>query len=90
MDLFFFNQEEIYSGYSLEELSKVKAALNSEGIKYNYKVVDPSGQWLGAGTKRGNFGSFGMNTKYEKQYIVSVKKKDAESAKYFVHNALRS
>lgn len=37
MDLFFFNKEEIYSGYSLEELSKVKAALNREGIKYTIK-----------------------------------------------------
>ncbi|WP_409369160.1 hypothetical protein [Lysinibacillus sp. 38-6] len=88
--MFFFNKEEIYSGYSLEELSKVKAALNREGIKYSYKVVDPSIQWLGPGTKRGNFGSFGMNPKYEKQYVVSVKIKDAESAKYFVDNALRS
>lgn len=88
--MFFFNKEEIYSGYSLDELSKVRAALNREGIKYDYKVVDPSVQWLGPGTKRGNYGSFGMNTKYEKQYIVSVKKKDAESAKYFVDKALRS
>ncbi|MFJ7666911.1 hypothetical protein ACIQXI_07370 [Lysinibacillus sp. NPDC097195] len=86
----FFNKEDVYIGYSMEELSKVRAALIREGIKYSYKVVDPSGQGLGFGTKRGNYGSFGLNSNYEKQYIVSVKKKDAESAKYFVDNALRS
>ena len=59
----------------MEELSKVRAILKREGIKYSYKVIDPSGQWLGPGTSRGNFGSIGMNKNYEKQYVVSVKKK---------------
>ena len=84
----FFNKEDVYIGYSMEELFKVRAVLKSEGIKYTYKVMDPSGQWYGPGTKRGNFGSFGMNSKYEKQYVVSVKKKEAENAKYLVHRVL--
>ncbi|MFJ7662521.1 hypothetical protein ACIQXW_08980 [Lysinibacillus sp. NPDC097162] len=88
--MFFNNKEDVYIGYSMEELSKVRAILNSEGIKYTYKVVDPSTQWIGHGTRRGNYGSFGMNSNYDKQYIVSVKKKDAERAKYFVHRALHS
>jgi len=90
MDMFFFTKEEVYIGYSMEELSKIRAILNSEGIKFTYKVIDSSTQWIGSGTRRGNFGSFGMNSKYEKQYVVSVKKKDAEHAKYFVHRALNA
>lgn len=90
MDIFFFNKEDVYKGFSMEELSKVRDILKREGIKYTYKVIDPSGQWLGTGTKRGNFGSFGMNKNYEKQYVVSVRKKDAENAKYFIHSVLHS
>ncbi|MFF3101920.1 hypothetical protein [Viridibacillus arvi] len=86
--MYFFNKEVVYIGYSMEELSKVRAILKREDIDYTYKVIDPSGQWLGPGTNRGNFGSFGMNKKYEKQYVVSVKKKDLENAKYFIHSVL--
>ena len=64
--------------------------LNQENIKYTIKVTDPSGQWVGPGTVRGNFGSFGMNSNYEKQYSVFVKKKDAEHAQYLVHRALHT
>ncbi len=53
----------------MEELSKVRAILEIEGIKYTCKVIGPSG------TSRGNFGSIGMNKNFEKQYVVSVKKK---------------
>ncbi|MFJ7973808.1 hypothetical protein [Psychrobacillus sp. NPDC096389] len=86
--MFFFNKEEVYMGFSMEELSKVTTILTGEGIKYTYKVIDPSGKWLGPGTSRGNFGSFGMNKNYEKQYVVSVSKKDVEDAKYFVRSVL--
>lgn len=90
MDIFFFNKEDVYTGFSMEEFSKVRAVLQRKGIKYTNKVIDSSGRWVGSGTSRGNFGSFGMNTNYEKQYIVSVRKKDAEDAKYFVHSVLHS
>jgi hypothetical protein len=56
----FFNKEEVYIGYSIEEFSKVREALKSNGIKYNYKVIDTSVKWMGKGTTRGNFGSIGM------------------------------
>lgn len=88
MDMFFFNKEEIYIGYSMEELSKVRGILESKGIKYTYKVINRSSQWLGQGTTRGNFGSAGMNSNYEIQYVVSVKKKDSKDAKYWVNTVL--
>ena len=88
--MFFFLKEEIYIGFLIEELTKVRDILDQENIKYTIKVKYPSAQWAGPGTVRGNFGSFGMNSTYEKQYQVFVKKKDAEQAKYLVHRALHS
>ncbi|MFD1781733.1 hypothetical protein ACFSFW_24100 [Fredinandcohnia salidurans] len=86
--MFFFNKEDVYIGFSMEELSKVRAILEREGIKSSYKTIDPSGKWLGPGTSRGNFGSFGINKNFEKQYVVSVRKKDAGNAKYFINSVL--
>ncbi len=85
-----FFREDVYIGYSLAELAKVRQALVNEGIKYSYKVLDHSGQWMGRGTIRGNHGSMGMNMDYSKQYTVSVKRKDFEQASYIVHRALHS
>lgn len=88
--MLFFFKEEIYIGFLIEELAKVRTVLHEENIKYTIKVTDPSAQWVGPGTVRGNVGSFGMNSEYEKQYQVFVKKKDAVQAKYLVHRALHS
>jgi hypothetical protein len=89
MDMFFFQKEEVYIGYSMEELSRVRGILKSKGIKYTYKVINQSGQWMGQGTIRGNFGSAGMNSNYENQYVVFVKRKDSEIAKYWIYTVLR-
>ena len=80
--MFLFNKEDVYIGYSLEELSKVRGILEKEGIKYTYKVINHSC------TIRGKFGSIGMKMGYEKQYVVSVKKSDYEKAKYLVNSIL--
>jgi len=86
--MFVFNKESVYVGYSLDELLKVRKALEQEGIKYSYKVKNHSGQWMARGTRRGRFGSFGMNMNYERQYAVYVHRKDFEEAKYLVNKAL--
>lgn len=88
--MFLFNKEDVYIGYSLEELSKIREILDKESIRHNYKVVNHSGQWLGGGTTRGNFGSYGMNMDYEKQYVISVNKIDSELAKYLVNRVLHT
>ena len=85
-----FFKEDVYIGYSMGDLAKVRQALANEGIKYSYKVFDQSAQWIGRGTSRGNYGSMGMNMDYSKQYTVSVKKKDFEQASYLVNRALHS
>lgn len=56
--------------------------------EYTYKIMNRTGQWLGRGAIRGNLGSIGMNSKFEKQYVVSVKKKNSEYAKYWVNSVL--
>ena len=50
--MFFFNKEDIYIGFSMEELSKVREILESKNINYTYKVINHSGQWMGRGTMR--------------------------------------
>ena len=86
--MFLFNKENVYIGYSLEELSKVREVLENEGIKYSYKSVNRSEQWSGLGTRRGKFGSYGINMDYEKQYTVYVHRKDFEKAKHQVNRTL--
>ena len=88
--MFFFHKEDVYIGFSMEELLMVRETLKREGIKYTYKIIDSSGQWLGPSTSRGKFGSFKMNQHFEKQYVGSVRKKDAANAKYFIHSVLHS
>jgi len=80
--MFFFEKEDVYIGFSLAEVAKIIEALAREGIKYTYKVVDHSG-W-----GRGRRGSFGLNPEYQRQYAISVHKKDSEKAKYLVNKAL--
>jgi len=78
----FFNSEEVYIGYSLDELLKVRDCLAMENIKYKYKVVSHSSH------SRGKFGSLGLNPNYEKQYYVYVKSNDYNRAKYLVDKNL--
>lgn len=80
--MFLFNCEDVYIGYSLDELSKVRECLSLEKIKYDYKIVSHSSY------SRGRFGSLGINMNYEKQYNVYVKRKDYKKAKYLVEKTL--
>ena len=86
--MFLFSKEDVYIGYSIEELSKVREILEKDSIKYTYKVVNRSGQLSRRGTRRGSFGSYGLNMDYTKQYAVYVHRKDFEKAKYLVNKAL--
>ena len=80
--MFLFNKEEVYIGYSIGELAKVRGILKKENIKYTYKSINLLGD------TRGKFGNYGMNMDYAIQYVVSVKKSDGEKAKYLVNNVL--
>lgn len=81
-----FNKSDVYIGYSLNEMNRVRDILDREKIKYDYKVINHSGQWIpGRGTARANFGSAGVDPAYERQYKIFVNKKDYERAKYLIH-----
>ncbi|MDF2544387.1 MAG: hypothetical protein K0S47_4105 [Herbinix sp.] len=84
--MFGFNKEEVYMGYSLNDLAKVRDVLQCNKIPYSYKVMNLGGR----GLARGHHGSFGLNMDYERQYIVSVKKRDYEKASYLVNGVLHS
>jgi hypothetical protein len=79
---------EVYIGYSMTDFSNARSALEQNNIKYKYRITNRGGSWLGHGTARGNFGSFGQNADVERQYSISVKSADYESASYFVNKAL--
>jgi hypothetical protein len=81
-----FFKEDVYIGHSMADLAKVRSILQQEGIKYSYHVHS----MLDRGGPRGNCGSFGMNMDYEKQYVVSVKRKDYDKARYLVNRVLHS
>lgn len=83
--MFLFNSEEVYVGYSLDELAKVRECLATEKIKYKYRVVNINAR---AGMRLQ--GSFGNNIKYDRQYYVSVQRQDSERAKYLVNKALHN
>lgn len=80
--MFFFNKEEVYIGYSLEEFSKIREILSCHSIKYTYRVINHTGH------SRGVNGMFGVDRKFDIQYMVSVKSKDYNSAKYFANQVL--
>lgn len=86
--MFIFNYENVYIGYSLEELEKVRNILSFENIKHKYKIINHNNQWGLIGTKRGHCGNFKINRNYEKQYNVYVKKHDYENAKYLIKKHL--
>ncbi|MDV3427140.1 MAG: hypothetical protein LIR50_08150 [Bacillota bacterium] len=77
-----FNKEEVYIGYSIEDLSKVINILKENKIKYTHREINHSER------SRRRFGSFGINKDYEIQYTVSVNKKDKEEAEYLINKAL--
>lgn len=81
--MFLFNCEEVYVGFSLEELANVRECLSMEKIKYKYRVVN-----INARSGNRTFGSYGTNKNLDRQYYVSVQKKDSERAKYLVNKIL--
>lgn len=84
--MFLFNKEEVYIGYSLDEFNEVRGILETENIRYTYRVINHSEELIGRGTIRGHIGSNSISGKYEKLYSVSVNEIDSEKAKYLIRN----
>lgn len=81
--MFLFDKEDVYIGYSLDEVSRIINTLSENNIKYTHKVV----KYL-SGDERFSFKRVGINMDYETQYTISVKKKDYDEAKYLVNKTL--
>ena len=71
------------------DFSKIKVALSNDGINYSYKVKELTTDWSG-NRSRQNFGSYGSNPNFEKQYVLSVSRKDVERATYLIQLMLNS
>jgi hypothetical protein len=81
--MYSFNKEDVYIGYSLDEVSKAINILNENNIKYTQKVIKAS-----KSSGRFSLERLGMNMDYEVQYTLSVKESDCEKAKYLVNKVL--
>jgi hypothetical protein len=81
--LFLFNKEDIYIGYSIDEVAKITSILKENNINYKHKVVK-----LLRSDERFSLKRVGVNMNYETQYTVSVKESDYEEAKYLVNKVL--
>lgn len=84
--MFGFGMEELWAGYSMEQFHKIRQALNDGKMEYTYRVQDRQGQMMfpQSGTLRARTGSAGIPDGQEKAYVILVKKKDLEEAKYLI------
>ncbi len=53
------NSESLWIGTDLKRFNEIRDILDSQNIKYKYKVKDQLGEWTGSGTIRGRVGSAG-------------------------------
>lgn len=79
--LFLFKWREVYTGFSIEEFSKMRDILRAQKIDYKYKTVGSNQKYIGT-TRRAYTGSFGENMDFSLQYYIYVKKEDEQRAKY--------
>ena len=75
-----FNSESLWIGTDLKRFNEIRDILDSQNIKYKYKVKDQLGEWTGSGTIRGRVGSAGNPAEQAKQYEILVDRKNLEQA----------
>lgn len=78
--IYLFTKQDIYIGYSIDEVSKIINILNENNIKYTYRTVSNV-----KSRNKFTLEMVGMNKDYETQYTISVKQDDYEKAKYFIN-----
>ncbi len=76
-----WNQREVFMGNSMQRFSEVRTILDTNKIKYKYKVVS-----LNQGVTRGRTGTFGENIDYLNTYYIYVHKKDYDNACAILHH----
>lgn len=78
------NSESLWIGTDLKRFNEIRDILDSQNIKYKYKVKDQLGEWTGSGTIRGRVGSAGNPAKQAKQYEILVDRKNLEQARFAI------
>ena len=78
------NSESLWIGTDLKRFNEFRDILDSQNIKYKYKVKDQLGEWTGSGTIRGRVGSAGNPAEQAKQYEILVDRKNLEQARFAI------
>lgn len=84
--IFIWNRKEIYNGFSINKLNRIKDSLSQKGIKYDVKVVNRTTS-SGFDTSRGRIGSMGENHKNSYKCYIYVHKKDYNAACYIINKS---
>ena len=79
-----FNRRELSVTYDMARQAEIRRPLAESGIDYQVKVVNHSTVSLGGEMTRARTGSFGENANFSHEYIIYVKKRDYERAKYLI------
>ena len=78
------NSESLWIGTDLKRFNEIRDILDSQNIKYKYKVKDQLGEWTGSGTIRGRVGSAGNPAEQAKQDEILVDRKNLEQARFAI------
>ena len=78
------NSESLWIRTDLKRFNEIRDILDSQNIKYKYKVKDQLGEWTGSGTIRGRVGSAGNPAEQAKQYEILVDRKNLEQARFAI------
>lgn len=81
--MFLFNKEDVYIGYSMEDVSNIIGILKENNVKYKHKIVK-----LLRSDERFSLRRINIDMNYETQYTISVKQSDYEKAKYLINKVL--
>ena len=78
------NSESLWIVTDLKRFNEIRDILDSQNIKYKYKVKDQLGDWACSGTLRGRVGRAGNPAEQAKQYEILVDRKNLEQARFAI------
>ena len=78
------NSESLWIGTDLKRFNEIRDILDSQNIKYKYKVKDQLGEWTGSGTIRGRVGSAGNPAEQAKQYEILLDSNNLEQSRFAI------
>ncbi len=84
-----FNRTELCVTQSLEQYSKISAALNAANIEYYAKALSRSSPSAISFGTRERSGTFAQNMAYDNFYRIYVRRADLESAGECLRQAMR-